>query len=178
MKNMEIKVPVPVKNLGHVRGILREHHAYTERQSDYYFNVPEGRLKLRISQEETSLIFYERKETFPKISRYHLFRMTGERTHLDKEKAYDLLNVLEMSLGVKIKVIKNREVYFIDKTKIHIDEVMGLGDNFLEIEVRDDNDTRSEEDLRKEFDLWMDRLKLDESKAINCSYSDMLMELE
>jgi predicted adenylyl cyclase CyaB len=96
-------------------------------QEDTFFVVPRGRLKLRISSEkQAELIYYKRSDTTgPKTSRYCIVPTS----------APDLLKeVLGAALGVLGTVRKRRWVYHHRRTRIHLDEVEGLGP-FLELEV-------------------------------------------
>ncbi len=96
-------------------------------QEDVFFVVPRGRLKLRIlSTISAELIYYEREDhAGPKESRYVISRTSEPES---------LRNVLEKSLGVRGIVRKKRTLYQIDQTRIHLDEVEGLG-SFAELEV-------------------------------------------
>ena len=90
-----------------------------DEQTDTYFNVPNGRLKLREGNIENNLIFYERSnQAGPKNSHFHLVKI---------EDAKGLKEVLAKSMGVKVVVKKKREIYYINNVKFHIDEVPGLG---------------------------------------------------
>src|SRR5687767_14220176 len=96
-------------------------------QEDTFFVVPRGRLKLRIlSSISAELIYYEREDRAgPKESRYSVFH-TSEP---DSLKA-----LLQMSLGIRGIVRKQRTLYLVGQTRIHLDEVEGLG-SFVELEV-------------------------------------------
>jgi predicted adenylyl cyclase CyaB len=96
-------------------------------QEDTFFNTPKGRLKLRIqAPERGSLIYYERPDQDgPKRSDYHL-----AETH-EPEK---LKHTLSLALGIRGMVRKTRYLYMVGQTRIHLDEVQGLG-HFMELEV-------------------------------------------
>jgi predicted adenylyl cyclase CyaB len=97
------------------------------RQDDTFFPCGEGLLKLRRFPDGSGeLIHYDRSETAgPKESRYRIFR-TADASELEE--------VLAGSLGVAGKVRKKRTLYMVGRTRIHFDEVDGLG-SFLELEV-------------------------------------------
>ena len=84
-------------------------------------------MKLRqFSGGSGELIFYERSDQAgPKESSY-------SRCACPEPKAVSA--VLGQALGVRGVVEKRREVFMIGRTRIHLDEVRGLG-SFLEIEV-------------------------------------------
>src|SRR5882724_7475804 len=96
-------------------------------QTDTFFSVARGRLKLRRFDDGTGeLIFYERDDTpGPKTSTY------AKAACLD---AATLEGVLSRALGVRGVVAKRRELFMIGRTRIHLDDVRGLG-HFLELEV-------------------------------------------
>ncbi len=72
------------------------------------------------------LIYYERPdENGPKVSNYSK-TMVSDPSSLNQ--------VLTMALGVKGHVEKKRRLLHYNQTRIHIDEVSGLG-NFMELEV-------------------------------------------
>ena len=55
-----------------------------------------------------------------------------------------LKEVLNKAMGVKTRVDKQREIYFIRNIKIHLDDVTGLG-TFVEIEAQGTGDEYSED---------------------------------
>lgn len=97
-----------------------------DKQIDRYFNVPEGRLKLRSGNIENSLIFYNRADDAEiRESSIYLEKLSPNNS-LDK--------LLGAALGTKIVVAKTRRIYFIENVKFHLDTVEGLGE-FVEIEA-------------------------------------------
>jgi predicted adenylyl cyclase CyaB len=138
-----------------------------DEQTDTYFNVPKGRLKLRQGNIENNLIYYERdNHAGPKNSRFQLVAVP------DAEKLKELLT---NSLGVKIVVQKKREIYFIANVKFHIDEVPGLG-AFMEIEASNKSADLPQEKLQEQCDFYMNELQVKNEDLISVSYSDMLLE--
>lgn len=101
----------------------------TERlvQTDTFFNCANGRLKLREQRGAGSyLVFYRRAgKKGPKVSSY---------TIVPVENARMTRVVLSKKLGATVKVLKKRLVCFAGRTRIHFDEVKGLG-RFIELEV-------------------------------------------
>ncbi len=96
-------------------------------QEDIFFQVPHGRLKLRLLRPDRGqLVYYERDDTAgPKRSNY-LIAETADPSAL---KA-----ALSAALGVRGIVRKTRSLYLVGQTRIHVDEVEGLGE-FMELEV-------------------------------------------
>lgn len=96
-------------------------------QEDIFFNIEEGRLKLRRQGDGTGqLIYYNRPDADgPKASDYEIYF----------SKAPDRLRaILADSLGERGIVKKTRRLYWVENTRVHLDEVVGLG-SFMELEV-------------------------------------------
>jgi predicted adenylyl cyclase CyaB len=130
MRNLEIKAAT--KSLAATRRRLQVlpgagRHAIL-RQTDWYFRVPSGRLKLRVvgANRAGELIAYLRPDR------------TGARTsefqRLPAEDAAGTRRLLERMLGARGCVRKRREVWLYQNARIHLDTVEGLG-RFIEIEV-------------------------------------------
>jgi len=170
-KNIEIKA----KSANHrrIQQILQDHNATyigLDHQIDHYYNVPYGRLKLRLGNIEKSLIFYKRKNTFnAKESTYQLFKT---------ENLKDIHPLLLEALDLLVTVDKYREIYYIQNAKIHLDRVKALG-SFLEVEIVDDLPHDPVFDSLHEQCLFYQKLFLVEDKdLIDRSYSDMILELK
>jgi len=97
------------------------------RQEDTFFNTPRGRLKLRVlAQDNGQLIYYTRPDQDgPKRSDYHI-SVTSDPENLKQ--------VLEMAYGIRGVVKKTRSLYLVGQTRVHLDDVEGLG-QFMELEV-------------------------------------------
>jgi predicted adenylyl cyclase CyaB len=96
-------------------------------QEDIFFNVSHGRLKLRfLAADRGQLIFYTRPDQDgPKRSDYHIAETS------DPE---NLKRVLELAYGIRGVVRKTRYLYLVGQTRVHLDDVDGLG-QFMELEV-------------------------------------------
>ena len=137
-----------------------------DEQTDTYFNVSNGRLKLREGNIENNLIFYERTDQAgPKNSHFHLVKV---------EDAEGLKEVLTKSNEVKVVVKKKREIYFIKNVKFHVDEVPGLG-SFVEIEAGNKTADLSQEELKQQCDFYLKEFRIKQEDLIEVSYSDMLL---
>ncbi len=168
--NVEIKARCAAP--AEIRKILLENGADfkgTDEQEDTYFNIPEGRLKLRLGPIEKSLIFYNRNnQGGPK---------TSEVTMTDTTANGDALKqVLSKALGVKVTVKKSREIYFIDNVKFHIDDVPGLG-SFVEIEAIDFDGNIGQTKLDRQCRHYITLFGIQDQDLISVSYSDMLLAL-
>lgn len=80
-----------------------------------------------VFQDRTAeLIFYDRPEgDGPKLSKYE------KCTFPDGSQ---ITSVLTRALGVKGRIKKNRQLFMVGQTRVHIDHVEDLG-NFMELEV-------------------------------------------
>jgi predicted adenylyl cyclase CyaB len=96
-------------------------------QEDIFFNVEHGRLKLRVlAPDRGQLIYYNRPDQEgPKRSDYHI----AETPNPD-----NLKRVLELAYGIRGIVNKTRYLYLVGQTRVHLDDVEGLG-QFMELEV-------------------------------------------
>jgi len=168
---LNVEVKAKTNHSEFIRDYLKTNKAEfkgTDFQADTYFNVSNGRLKLREGNIENNLIYYERQNTpGAKESSFQLVHVSD---------ATSLKEILTRSLGIKIVVRKKREIYFIRNVKFHIDEVEGLG-NFVEIEASDLYADISKEELQKQCNFYLGELKINEEDLISVSYSDLLSGL-
>lgn len=137
------------------------------RQTDTFFRVPEGRLKLReFPDEPAELIFYRRPDREgPKASDYAIWR-TGD--------PQGLRALLALSLGEIGSVRKVRTLLMAGRTRIHLDEVEGLG-SFLELEVvLDDGDDPAAGG--SEARRLMATLEIQDGDLVDRAYIDLLGE--
>ena len=168
MKNVEIKAKT--SNPDKVEKILLKNGADfkgLDEQTDTYFNVKNGRLKLRIGNIEKALIFYNRETNKgPKQSKFRLF---------NSENIESLFPLLEDSLGILATVKKVRKIFYIDFVKFHIDHLEGFGD-FVEIEVGDLEDKKTVEELEKTCKYYIALFGITDDDLLNESYSDMVLK--
>jgi adenylate cyclase, class 2 len=171
MPFLNVEIKARCKNPEVIRQYLLTNNAEfkgTDEQSDTYFNVVNGRLKLREGNIENNLIFYERTDqSGPKNSNFNLVKV---------EDAKGLKEVLTKSNGVKVVVKKKREIYYINNVKFHIDEVPRLG-SFVEIEAGNVFVDLSQNELEGQCDFYMQEFKIVPEDLVEKSYSDMLMSL-
>ena len=134
-------------------------------QEDVYFNIEKGRLKLRIfSPDHGELIYYERADsTGPKQSNYFISPSSDPGS---------LKHVLSLALGIRGVVKKERLVYMVGYTRVHLDQVEHLG-SFLELEVvLQPNQTH--EQGQKICDELMEKLNVSNSDLLDVAYIDLL----
>jgi len=169
MRNIEIKASANEKQHARVRDWMRASGAEyrgTDKQTDTYFNVGTGRLKLREGNIENCLIQYNRPDhAAPKQSNYTLVPV---------EAGSALKTALEKSLGVLAVVEKVRDIFYVANIKIHLDSVVGLG-LFIEIEARDEEESIPLETLHEQCKRLSSHFGILDGDLITNSYSDMLL---
>ena len=152
-----------------VRDYLRAHGADLrgiDHQTDTYFRVPHGRLKLREGRIENALIYYERADQASAKQSNVLLTKTPSDSALKAQ--------LTQALGVLVVVKKRREIAFIDNVKFHIDSVEGLG-HFVEIEAIDKEGTIGQEQLLTQCQSFQAELGIQPHDLVAESYSDLLL---
>ena len=171
MKNVEIKARV--SDLGVVKSKVEALgeavYVASLRQTDTYFNVTHGRLKLReISGTESlsQLVYYMRPDVAgPKTSIYEI---------TDVADSDGVKRILEGALGILAVVSKQRELFLWKNVRIHLDEVVELV-AYVELEAVIDMDI-SELDGMNRIEELMDRLSLCPDDLVGCSYCDLLLQ--
>jgi predicted adenylyl cyclase CyaB len=134
-------------------------------QQDTFFPVERGRLKLRrFDADFGELIFYRRPDSEgPKTSAYDVAAVA------DPDR---LKEVLAAALGTAGVVRKRRRVYLVGRTRVHLDEVDGLGP-FLEFEVVLGDGESAEDGARAARDL-MRAFGVREEDLVAGAYVDLL----
>lgn len=136
-------------------------------QEDVFFTVERGRLKLRkFSDHAGELIYYERPDQAgPKQSNY-LITPTSDPKGLE--------TVLSAALGIVGVVRKKRRLLLVGQTRVHLDEVEGLG-SFMELEVVLQPGQPPEQGEAIAFDL-MEKLGVKQADLIDRAYIDLILE--
>ena len=164
-----IEIKAKCKDQDKVRDILKGEGADfkgLDIQTDTYFRVQHGRLKLRKGNIENNLIHYDRpNQEGPKQSSVLLYKSNPDS---------NLKAILMKAIGVLVVVEKKREIYFIDNIKFHIDTVAGLG-AFIEIEAIDENGSIGKERLQAQCEHYLARFGVCKNDLVDCSYSDLMM---
>jgi predicted adenylyl cyclase CyaB len=135
------------------------------RQTDTYFAVPRGRLKLRQTAGYVGqLVYYERDEVGEGRASDYLVAPVQD--------AASLREALGRALGAVVEVSKRRTLLLLDTTRIHLDNVENLG-SFLEIEVPvADGDEAA---ARARLDFLIERMGYTWEDCIRGSYADLLL---
>jgi adenylate cyclase class 2 len=138
-----------------------------DHQKDTYYNVQEGRLKLREGNIENALIWYQRENIGgAKQSDILMYK------HLPDEALKKILLKLH---GIKIVVDKIRKIYFVDNVKFHFDRVDALG-SFIEVEAIDSTGEIGIEKLKAQCDFYINFFEINQHDFMKESYSDMLLQ--
>ena len=141
----------------------------TDLQTDTYFNVDHGRLKLREGNIENSLIYYDRQDLAgAKQSDIILYK---------HQPAKELKAILTKVHGIKVIVEKQRKIYFIENVKFHFDKLAQLGE-FLEVEAIDSNDSIGIDKLKEQCNYYAKFFNIREEDYLSESYSDMINGLK
>lgn len=137
----------------------------TDHQTDTYFSVSHGRLKLREGNIENALISYRREDTAgSKLSEVILYRHAPDPA---------LKSIMIRQFGIKVIVSKIRRIYFIGIVKFHFDTVEGLG-TFIEVEAIDSSDEFTTEQLKAQCDHYFHFFRITKEQLVDRSYSDLL----
>lgn len=167
--HINIEIKAKCSNLNKIRRILQAKSAKLQgkdHQIDTYFKIRKGRLKLREGNIENFLIHYQRKDQKgPKQSKVTLFKTLPDPS---------LKEILIKSLDILVVVNKQREIYFIDNVKFHIDEVEKLG-SFVEIEAIDKDGSIGKEKLLEQCRQYMELFGIKKAELISESYSGLLL---
>jgi len=132
-------------------------------QKDVYYKAAKGLLKLRIENGRQSLIKYLRDEKGKdRWSDFQVIKFSDG----DAEK------FLKQIFNIETIVEKKRLLYMYDNTRIHLDEVRGLG-KFLELETLV---LKRLPDAKKRFKKIIGLLDLDFNNQIKNSYKILIEE--
>jgi predicted adenylyl cyclase CyaB len=135
-------------------------------QRDTFFHATNARLKLReLGDGRAELISYRRPDTAEaRASDYR-------RCEVPRE----LRGVLDDALGIAGVVEKRRQLWIWQRTRIHLDEVVGLG-SFVELETV--LGEQSEDDARAELAHVAAELGLDRFPLLPMPYVELLRSAE
>jgi predicted adenylyl cyclase CyaB len=167
--NRNVEIKARVDSLAPVRDRIESLHGKGPtvlRQEDTFFVCPTGRLKLRQSPDspEAELIYYKRANLAqPKETQYIIHRTRDGES---------LKQAMSQSLGIQGVVRKRRELFLVGQTRVHLDEVEGLG-TFVELEVVLRPDQSSAEGTAIATKL-MQQLGISGNDLIDGAYIDLL----
>ena len=165
MTNIEIKAHYPdVERAEENLNSLGAGLAGTFHQKDTYFNIDQGRLKLReLGADEGHLIFYQREDLAgPKRSDYEIAKT---------EDPEGLRNILGGIHGIWVEVEKTRQVWLWENVRIHLDDVKGLG-QFVELEAV--TEEKGIEESHRRVETLMRALEITSDQLVKGSYGDIV----
>jgi predicted adenylyl cyclase CyaB len=167
-RNIEIKARVlDLADLVQRVERLAPHRSDRLSQDDTFFQTASGRLKLRVlAPRQGELIYYQRPNIARPKTSFYVCTSTSDPDGLRE--------VLTLAHGQMGRVRKQRLVYLIGRTRVHLDEVEGLG-RFVELEVvlADDEPVEAGE---VEAHSLMRALGIQECNLLEVSYLDLLKQ--
>jgi predicted adenylyl cyclase CyaB len=164
--NIEIKARVhDFESLQQKAEQLSDTPCQVIRQEDTFFNCPQGRIKIReLGPERGQVVYYLRQDVAgPKHSEYKIFETNDPA---------GLKLILAEAYGVRGVVSKVRYLYMVGQTRIHLDDVKGLG-MFMELEVVLKADQTDAEGQAIAKNL-MHRLGIQDKDLIDTAYMDLM----
>ena len=165
LKNIEIKARI--RDYEKVKILVEDLCStpiQTEHQEDTFFKSIEGRLKLRESDGESAIMYYDRPNSYePKQSDIALSFTKNPDS---------LKSVLSKSNGIRGIVKKERILYKYGQTRIHLDDVDGLG-NFIELEVVLKSDQTPKDGETIAYNL-MNKFGIQKTDLIDVAYIDLI----
>ena len=165
-RNIEIKAQVDdLQSLACRAAAIADSGPVEITQDDTFFRCQNGRLKLRaFSETAGQLIFYVRADQEgPKESFYELSPTASPDT---------LREALSQAYGQSGRVRKHRTLFLVGRTRVHLDEVEGLGP-FLELEVVLADGDSVEAGIEEAHGL-MARLGVERTQLVEGAYVDLL----
>lgn len=165
-QNLELKARISsVSEAVHAAHRLKAQTKGILQQHDIYYKVSRGRLKLRIINDRSAeLIFYRRPNK--KGNRYSdYFVLPVSNARLTNE-------LCTAAFGQKVVVGKKRRLFLYKNSRIHIDEVRGLG-TFVEFEVLVKHGIRQAQKL---LEVLSTEFVIKQTAVLAFSYSDMLLQ--
>ncbi|CAL1546082.1 unnamed protein product [Lymnaea stagnalis] len=167
-RNVEIKARVSdLDSLKKRAQILSDKVGTLIEQEDTFFHVEHGRLKLRSIKGACGvLIQYDRPDQQgPKLSSYNM---------VEVDDVDNMKTVLSAALGIMGTVRKTRLLVMLGQTRIHLDDVEGLG-HFMELEVilEDGQTTEYGQHIAEGV---MEALEISQADLLDCAYMDMILK--
>jgi predicted adenylyl cyclase CyaB len=165
-RNIEIKARIDsIEALAARAAALATEGPFEITQDDSFFRCDTGRLKLRtFSPTAGELIFYRRADQQAPKESFYVCTPTASPDSLRE--------ALGLAYGLAGRVRKQRRVYLVGRTRVHLDRVQDLGD-FMELEVVLQEHEPAEAGMQ-EARLLMERLGIAPSQLVDSAYVDLL----
>ncbi len=167
-RNIEIKARIEsIESLAPKAAAVATEGPIEIAQDDTFFRCASGRLKLRaFSATSGELIFYRRaNEHGPKESFYVRTPTTSPES---------LRACLALAYGEVGRVVKQRTLYLVGRTRVHLDRVEGLG-HYLELEVVLEENESVEVGVQEAHAL-LAQLGIEPSQLVETAYVDLLAQ--
>ncbi len=167
-----VELKAKVDDLAPIRNKLTQYganHIGIYHQYDIYYQVPKGRLKLRITENESTgeLIYYEREDVArAKTSFDYILKIP--HPHAVKE-------IFEKIMKTKTVVEKIREIYQYENVQVHLDKVKSLG-SFVEFECITSQNLRQQKKDHSRLEKLGEKLDVRCNRLESLSYSDLISE--
>lgn len=167
-RNIEIKARIEsVEALASKAAAIADKGPIEIPQDDTFFPCESGRLKLRaFSKGKGELIFYRRADRKGPKESFYIRSPTSDPEALRES--------LSLAYGQAGRVRKHRTLFFVGRTRVHLDKVEGLG-HFLELEVVLEEGESSDAGVREARDLAA-RLGIEPSQMIEGAYVELLAQ--
>lgn len=168
MTQLNIEFKAKVADLDQLEGLLiasKPFYVGEDHQTDTYFNIAEGRLKLREGNIEHALIYYKRAD--------HAGLKKSDILLYNHSPDPALKQLLTAVHGIRTVVKKRRRIYFLDNVKFHFDTVASLG-TFVEVEAIDPDGSFGVEKLSAQCHTFATLFNIQPEDHVAVSYSDML----
>jgi predicted adenylyl cyclase CyaB len=166
--NRNIEIKARIADPARLEALLRERGAAPRSlsQRDTFFRCAAGRLKLREEGAGAELIYYSRSsDAGARESRYWRCPVSD---------APATIALLGAALGIDGVVRKERLLFQIGQTRVHLDAVAGLGD-YMELEVVL-SESQTAEDGRRIAEALMQELGIRQSELVGPAYIELLRE--
>lgn len=127
-RNVEIKARVTdLEALARKVAVVASEGPVEIQQDDTFFRCEAGRLKLRdFGNGSGELIFYQRSDQAGPRESFYIRSSTSSPDELRR--------TLSLAYGETGRVLKQRTLFLVGRTRVHLDCVAGLG-SFMELEV-------------------------------------------
>ncbi|MDM0112607.1 class IV adenylate cyclase [Variovorax sp. J22R133] len=134
-------------------------------QDDTFFHCDTGRLKLRaFSADKGELIFYRRADQPGPKESFYIRTPTADPAGLRE--------CLSLAHGQSGRVVKQRTLYLVGRTRVHLDDVQGLG-SFIELEVVLQDNESIDAGIAEAHAL-MTKLGVEPTQLVETAYVDLL----
>jgi len=165
-----VELKARYEDSGKARALLAgSEHIGTYGQTDTYFALGERRLKLReiADRAAAQLVYYERPDDAGvKESEVLLYEVVDPAV---------LKEMLGRTLGVRVVVRKQREIYRHEGVQVHVDDVERLG-HFVEFELAVEDTPDAVAEGRARLAAMKTFFGIPDEDLVASSYSDLLAD--